>query len=142
MTGIRLSKSDYSLVRKGLPQRQIFSRETQLDPPSLLYRLMKHPKESSQSSTCDIWRILSSETAIRGLTKIWWCYWIGSEQLAWRLMKANVSSLFSMTECTRQQRPFRGLGWLNLATFHFWEPWCIYKVFCELYIRKGKRLRE
>ena len=38
---------DYSLGRRGLPQRQISSRKTQLDPHSLLYRLMKQPEVSS-----------------------------------------------------------------------------------------------
>ena len=37
---------------RGLPQRQAFSRETQLDLHSLLYRLMKQPEVSSLSSMC------------------------------------------------------------------------------------------
>ena len=44
---------DYSLARRGLPQRQAFSREPQLDPHSLLYRLMKQPEMSSLNSMCD-----------------------------------------------------------------------------------------
>ena len=53
---------DYSLARENLPQRQAFSRETQLDPNSLLYRLMKQPEVSSLNSMCDIWMTLPSET--------------------------------------------------------------------------------
>ena len=61
---------DYSLARKGLPQRQAFSRETQSDPPSLLYRLMKQPEVSSLNLMRGIWTMLSSETPRRGFTTI------------------------------------------------------------------------
>ena len=38
---------NHSLARRSLPQRQTFSREPQLDPHSLLCRLMKQPEVSS-----------------------------------------------------------------------------------------------
>ena len=40
-------QTDYSLARRDLPQRQSSRRETQLDPHSLIYRLMKQPEVSS-----------------------------------------------------------------------------------------------
>ena len=43
---------DYSLARRGLPQRQVSSRETQLDPHSLLYRLMKQVEVFSLNLMC------------------------------------------------------------------------------------------
>ena len=46
---------DYSLASRGLPQRQVFSRDTKLDPPFLLYRLMKQPEVSSPNPMCGIW---------------------------------------------------------------------------------------
>ena len=118
---------DYSLARRGLPQRQVSIRETQLDPHSLLYRLMKQPKVSSLNLMYGICTMLPSETPRIGFTAIKWYYWRGSEKLAWRSMEANVSSPFSMTACRRQRRPcsegsFRGLGWLKRVTFHCKEP--------------------
>ena len=61
---------EYSLARRCLPRRQAFSRETQLDPHSLLYRLMKQPEVSSLNSMCGIWTMLPSETPRRGFTTI------------------------------------------------------------------------
>ena len=57
-------------VRKGLPQRQASSRETQLDPHSLVYRSMKQPEVSSLNLMCGIWTMLPSETPRRGFTTI------------------------------------------------------------------------
>ena len=134
---------DYSLARRGLPQRQVSSRETQLDPHSLLYRLMKQPEVSSLNLMYGIWTMLPSETPRRGFTTIYWYYWRGSEQLAWRSMETNVSSPFSMTACRRlcSEGSFRGLGWLMRVTFHCSEPRWIYKAFQGQSIRKGKRFR-
>ena len=52
---------DYSLARRGLPQRQVSSRETQLDPHSLLYLFMKQPEVSSLNLMYGIWTMLPSE---------------------------------------------------------------------------------
>ena len=41
---LTLLRPDYSLARRGLPQRQAFSRETQLDPPFLLYQRWSSPR--------------------------------------------------------------------------------------------------
>ena len=50
-------KPDHSSARRSLPQRQAFSSEPQLDPHSLLYRLMKQPEVSSLSKMYGIsWR--------------------------------------------------------------------------------------
>ena len=47
-----------------------FSRETQLDPHSLLYPLMKQPEVFSLNSMCGIWTMLPSETPQRGFMTI------------------------------------------------------------------------
>ena len=137
-------QTDYSLARRGLPQRQTFSRETQLDTPSLLYQLMKQPEVSSLNSMCVIYpRRLPGEGSRRfsGITAE------AQEQLAWNAMEANVNSRFSMTVCWRQRRScsegsFRGFVWLKRVTFHCWEPRWINKAFQEQSMRSGKRLRE
>ena len=51
---------------------------------------------------------------------------------------------FSMTACRRScsESAFRGLRWLKRVTFHCWEPRWICKAFCELYVKRGKLLRE
>ena len=61
---------DYSLERRGLPQRQASCRETQSDPPSLLYWLMKQPEVSSLNLMYGILTMLPLETPRRGFTTI------------------------------------------------------------------------
>ena len=63
-------RPDYSLAKRGLPRRWAFSKETQLDPHSLLYPLMKQPEVFSLNSMCGIWTTLPSETLRRGCTTI------------------------------------------------------------------------
>ena len=63
-------RPDYSLAKRGLPRRRAFSRETQLDPHSLLYPLMKQPEVFSLNSMCGIWTMLPSETPQRGFMTI------------------------------------------------------------------------
>ena len=63
-------RPDYSLANRGLPRRRAFSRETQLDPHSLLYPLMKQPEVFSQNSMCGNWTMLPSDTPRRGFMTI------------------------------------------------------------------------
>ena len=63
------------------------------------------------------------------------------------VIRANVSSTFSMTKCRRQRMPcsegsLRELRWLKHVTFHCWDPRWKYKAFWELFVRIEKRYRE
>ena len=55
---------------EGFASETAFSRETQLDPHSLLYPLMKQPEVFSLNSMCGIWTMLPSETPRRGFMTI------------------------------------------------------------------------
>ena len=63
---------------------------------------------------------------------------------AWRSMVTIESSPFSLTACRRlcSEDSYQGLGGLKRVTFHCWEPRWICNAFRELYVRRGKRLRE
>ena len=137
---------DYSLARRGLPQRQVSSRETQLDPYSLLYRLMKQPEMSSLNSMCGIWTMLPSETPPE---RVHDDLVVLLERLRAIGLEVNGSKCEftilndSMPEATDSL--FRGLlpgvRVVEACDLSLVGAQWIYKAFQEQSMRKGKRLR-